>query len=224
MRGCNNMCSFCIVPFTRGRERSRPVSSIEDEVKYLREEGIREVTLLGQNVNSYRDKEAQSQWSDKHVNSEGFSETFKLRDGSGVRFAELMDRVSDAAPEIRFRFTSPHPKDFPDALLHVIANKANVCKQIHMPAQSGNTDMLFRMRRNHSRESYLDLVSHIREIIPGVALSSDFICGFCDETDQEFEDTMTLINEVKYDMGFLFAYSMREKTHAHRRMQDNVPE
>ena len=117
MRGCNNMCSFCIVPFTRGRERSRPVHSIEDEVKYLRDEGIKEVTLLGQNVNSYRDKDAESVWSDKHVNSQGFSETFKLRDGAGVRFAELMDRVSDAAPEIRFRFTSPHPKDFPDALL-----------------------------------------------------------------------------------------------------------
>jgi tRNA A37 methylthiotransferase MiaB len=124
------MCSFCIVPFTRGRERSRPVLSIEDEVKYLRDEGIREVTLLGQNVNSYRDKEAESLWGDvtKHVNSEGFAETFKLRDGQGVRFAELMDRVSDAAPEMRFRFTSPHPKDFPDALLQVIANKANVCK------------------------------------------------------------------------------------------------
>ena len=130
MRGCNNMCSFCIVPFTRGRERSRPVRSIEDEVKYLRDEGIREVTLLGQNVNSYRDKEAESIWGDvtKHVNSDGFAETFKLRDGQGVRFAELMDRVSDAAPEMRFRFTSPHPKDFPDALLQVIANKANVCK------------------------------------------------------------------------------------------------
>ena len=129
MRGCNNMCSFCIVPFTRGRERSRPTRSIEDEVKYLRDEGIREVTLLGQNVNSYRDKEAESIWGDvtKHVNSDGFAETFKLRDGQGVRFAELMDRVSDAAPEMRFRFTSPHPKDFPDALLQVIANKANVC-------------------------------------------------------------------------------------------------
>lgn len=134
MRGCNNMCSFCIVPFTRGRERSRPVVSIEDEVRYLRDEGIREVTLLGQNVNSYHDQEMATGWSDttniggKHVNSSGFQEMFKLRDGSGVRFAELMDRVSDIAPEMRFRFTSPHPKDFPDPLLHVIANKANVCK------------------------------------------------------------------------------------------------
>lgn len=121
---------------------------------------------------------------------------FKLRDGSGVRFAELMDRVSDIAPEIRFRFTSPHPKDFPDPLLHVIANKANVCKQIHLPAQSGNTEMLYRMRRNHSRESYLELVDHIRETIPGVALSSDFICGFCDESPSDFEDTATLLDIV----------------------------
>ena len=226
MRGCNNMCSFCIVPFTRGRERSRPVSSIEDEIKYLRDEGIREVTLLGQNVNSYHDKQMQTRWSTDglHVNSSGFNEMYKLRDGNGVRFAELMDRVSDIAPEVRFRFTSPHPKDFPDDLLHVIANKANVCKQIHLPAQSGNTEMLFRMRRNHTRESYIELVHHIRDLIPGVALSSDFICGFCDETEAEFEDTISLLEEVKYDMAFLFAYSMRERTHAHRRMQDNVDE
>lgn len=160
----------------------------------------------------------------KHENSTGFAETFKLRDGGGIRFAELMDRVSDAAPEIRFRYTSPHPKDFPDPLLHVMASKANVCKQIHLPAQSGNTDMLFRMRRNHSRESYLELVDHIKSIIPGVAFSSDFICGFCDESAEEFEDTITLLEKVQYDLAFLFAYSMREKTHAHRRMRDNVPD
>ena len=140
MRGCNNMCSFCIVPFTRGRERSRPVGSIEDEVLYLQEQGIKEVTLLGQNVNSYHDKLTPTQWSQhafiggKHANSSGFQETFKLRDGSGVRFAELMDRVAESAPQIRFRFTAPHPKDFPDPLLHVIAERPNVCKQIHLPA------------------------------------------------------------------------------------------
>ena len=224
------MCSYCIVPFTRGRERSRPVLSIEDEVKYLREEGIKEITLLGQNVNSYHDTTLQTGWEDspfikgKHINSAGFTEMFKLRDGDGIRFAELLDRVSDIAPEIRFRFTSPHPKDFPDPLLHVIAEKENVCKQIHLPAQSGNTEMLFRMRRNHTRESYLELVDHIRTTIPGVALSSDFICGFCGETDEQFEDTMTLIEKVRYDMAFFFAYSMRERTHAHRRMVDDVPE
>lgn len=149
---------------------------------------------------------------------------FKLRDGNGMRFAELMDRVSDIAPEVRFRFTSPHPKDFPDALLNIIASKPNVCKQIHIPAQSGSTSMLTRMRRNHTREAYLDLISHIRTAIPDVALSSDFICGFCDETEEEFQETLSLLEKVQYDMAFLFAYSMREKTHAHRRMQDNVPE
>ncbi|CDW86023.1 rna modification family [Stylonychia lemnae] len=228
MRGCNNMCSFCIVPFTRGRERSRPVISIEDEVKLLRDQGIKEITLLGQNVNSYHDLTSQARMEQyqqgRHINSEGFNEMFKLRDGSGIRFAELMDRVSDIAPEVRFRFTSPHPKEFPDPLLEVIGSKANVCKQLHLPAQSGNTNMLMRMRRNYSREAYLDLIYHAREKIPGVALSSDFICGFCDETEQEFEDTLTLLDQVKFDMGFLFAYSMREKTHAHRAMKDNVPE
>ena len=158
------------------------------------------------------------------MNSEGFSEIFKLRNGGGARFADLLDQVSDAAPEVRFRFTSPHPKDFPDTLLDVIANKANVCKQIHIPAQSGNTDMLFRMRRNHTREAYLNLITHIRDKVSGVALSSDFMCGFCDETDSEFADTLSMIETVRYDLAFLFAYSMREKTHAHRRMQDNVPE
>jgi len=141
-----------------------------------------------------------------------------------MRFAELMDRVSALAPEVRFRFTSPHPKDFPDALLNIIASRPNVCKQIHIPAQSGSTTMLQRMRRNHTREAYLELIRHIRETVPGVALSSDFICGFCDETEEEFADTISLIEEVKYDMAYLFAYSMREKTHAHRRMKDNVPE
>jgi tRNA A37 methylthiotransferase MiaB len=141
-----------------------------------------------------------------------------------MRFADLLDEVSDAAPEIRFRFTSPHPKDFPDSLLNVIADKANVCKQIHIPAQSGNTEMLFRMRRNHSRDAYLNLIDRIKTKIPGVALSSDFIAGFCDETEAEFADTLSLIETVRYDLAFLFAYSMREKTHAYRRMQDNVPE
>lgn len=228
MRGCNNMCSFCIVPFTRGRERSRPTASIEDEVKYLRDEGFREITLLGQNVNSYHDQTQESQINlfaeGKHINSDGFNEMYKLRDGNGVRFAELMDRVSLIAPEVRFRFTSPHPKDFPDPLLKLIAERPNLCKQIHIPAQSGATSMLTRMRRNHTREAYLELITRIRTIIPDVALSSDFICGFCDETEEEFQDTLSLLEEVKYDMAYLFAYSMREKTHAHRRMQDNVPQ
>lgn len=148
---------------------------------------------------------------------------YKLRSGSGARFADLLAMVSEAAPAIRFRFTSPHPKDFPNSLLDVIAERPNVCKQIHIPAQSGNTEMLFRMRRNHSRESYLSLIENIRAKVPSVALSSDFICGFCEETETEFEDTLSLIDIVGYDLAFLFAYSMRERTHAHRRMNDSVP-
>lgn len=148
---------------------------------------------------------------------------YKLR-GAGTRFADLLNEVAEVAPDVRFRFTSPHPKDFPDALLDVIAERPNVCKQIHIPAQSGSTAMLDRMRRNHTREAYLNLIERIRTKIPGVALSSDFIAGFCDETESEFADTLSMIETVKYDMAFLFAYSMREKTHAYRRMQDNVPE
>ena len=130
MRGCNNMCSFCIVPFTRGRERSRPAASVEDEVRLLRDQGVREITLLGQNVNSYHDHSEKGSLflSGKHLNSPGFSETYKLRDGDGVRFADLLHKVAELAPEVRFRFTSPHPKDFPDPLLEVIAAKPNVCK------------------------------------------------------------------------------------------------
>lgn len=149
---------------------------------------------------------------------------FKLRSQPGYRFADLLDAVATTAPEVRIRFTSPHPKDFPTPVLQAINSHRNVCKQLHMPAQSGNTQVLQRMRRNYSREAYLDLVAQVRETIPGVALSSDFIAGFCGETEEEFQDTLSLIDEVKYDFGFMFAYSMREKTHAHRSMTDDVPE
>jgi tRNA A37 methylthiotransferase MiaB len=165
-----------VVPFTRGRERSRPISSILEEVALLRDQGYKDITLLGQNVNSYHDKT--SEMKSDHQNSSGFNEMFKNRTGDGARFADLLAEVASIAPEVRFRFTSPHPKDFPDPLLDVIGQIPNICRQIHLPAQSGNTDMLMRMRRNHTREAYLELVGRIRERIPGVALSSDFIAGF----------------------------------------------
>lgn len=149
---------------------------------------------------------------------------YKLRDDEGAKFADLLNEVAHVAPEVRFRFTSPHPKNFPLSLLEVINNNPNICKSIHLPAQSGSTTVLDRMRRNYSREAYLELVDTIRSVIPDVSLSTDMICGFCDETDEEFDDTLTLIEKVKYDFGFLFAYSMRERTHAHRKMEDNVPE
>lgn len=198
MRGCDNMCAFCVVPFTRGRERSRPLSSILREIDELSQQGYKEITLLGQNVNSY-------QYED-------------------IDFTRLMDEASRVNPEIRFRFSSPHPKDFPEPLLHLIAKRPNLCNYIHIPAQSGSTTMLERMRRPYTREQYFDLVNKMRSIIPGVSLSTDIITGFCDETEEEHRDTMTLMEKVEYDLAYMFAYSERERTLAHRKYEDNVPD
>lgn len=198
MRGCDNMCSFCVVPFTRGRERSRPIDSILKEIQQLSDEGYKEVTLLGQNVNSYKDGE--------------------------TTFTALMDAASLINPEIRFRFSSPHPKDFPDDLLHLIAERPNLCSYIHIPAQAGSDSMLERMRRPYTREQYLALTQKMREIIPEVSLSTDIIAGFCGETDEEHEGTMTLMKEVGYDLAYMFAYSERERTLAYRKFEDNVPQ
>jgi len=198
MRGCDNMCAFCVVPFTRGRERSRSMSSILDELEQLSEQGYREVTLLGQNVNSYMDGDND--------------------------FTRLMYEAGRIDPEMRIRFSSPHPKDFPKELLHVIAEQPNLCNYIHIPAQSGNNDVLERMRRPYTREEYLDLVRQMREIIPGVTLSTDIITGFCDETEEEHRDTVSLMTEVKYDLAYMFAYSERGRTLAQRKYEDNVPE
>lgn len=209
MRGCDNMCTYCIVPFTRGKERSRPVDSIEKEVKTLVERGIKEVTLLGQNVNSFRDLSKETEETEAAQLVPGFKTVYKQKVG-GLRFAELLERVANISPELRIRFTSPHPKDFPNSVLEVIKKYPNICKQLHVPAQSGSSSVLERMRRGYTRESYLQLVRHVREVLPGVSLSSDFICGFCGETDEEFDETLSLIDEVKYQVGYLFPYSMRE--------------
>lgn len=182
---------------------------------------MKEITLLGQNVNSYRDDSVEvftlPQLSD------GFRTVYKPRSG-GLRFTHLIEAVSKAVPELRIRFTSPHPKDFPDELLHLMRDAPNICKQIHLPAQSGSTRILDLMRRGYSREAYLKLVDRIRLIMPDVALSSDFIVGFCGENDADFQDTLSLVKEVDFDMAYMFAYSMREKTMAHRRYKDDVPE
>lgn len=226
MRGCNNMCSFCIVPFTRGRERSRPVESIVREVEELSKEGVKEVTLLGQNVNSYNDTSVLEKDVEPGKNwklSEGFSSTCKVKQ-MGLRFADLLDRLSTEFSEMRFRYTSPHPKDFPDELLYLMRDRHNICKYIHLPAQTGSSTVLERMRRGYTREAYLDLVQKIREIVPQMGISSDFICGFCGETEEEHEDTLSLVRAVGYDMAYMFAYSMREKTHANRNYDDDVPE
>ncbi len=198
MRGCDNMCSFCVVPFTRGRERSRPIESILDEIKQVHEQGYKEITLLGQNVNSFND--------------------------NGKRFAELMYQASLIDPEMRVRFSTSHPKDFPDELLHVINEQSNICKYIHIPAQSGNNEILERMRRPYTREEYLSLIEKMRMIIPGVSLSTDIITGFCGETEEQHQDTLSLMKEVQYDLAYMFAYSERERTLANRKYADDVPD
>uniref|UniRef100_H2UPG8 Mitochondrial tRNA methylthiotransferase CDK5RAP1 n=1 Tax=Takifugu rubripes TaxID=31033 RepID=H2UPG8_TAKRU len=223
MRGCDNMCTYCIVPFTRGRERSRPVGSVLEEVRMLSDQGVKEVTLLGQNVNSYRDT-SQQQFCGTELTqlSRGFKTIYRTKLG-GLRFSDLLDHVSRIDPDMRIRFTSPHPKDFPDEVLQLIAERKNICKQIHLPAQSGSSEILKAMRRGYTRETYLDLVKNIRTIIPEVSLSSDFISGFCGETEEDHQQTLSLIREVGYNVGFLFAYSMRKKTQAFHRLQDDVP-
>lgn len=222
MRGCDNMCSYCIVPFTRGKERSRPLESVVAECRQLGDEqAVKEITLLGQNVNSYRDVSVDEGREVVGTLASGFRTVYKPKKG-GARFAQLLDAVAEALPQTRIRFTSPHPKDFPDEVLHVMRRHANVCKHIHMPAQSGSSTVLERMRRGYSREAYLELVERVRELLPGVTLSSDFICGFCGETEAEFEETVSLMEEVRYQVAFMFAYSMREKTTAHRRYEDDV--
>uniref|UniRef100_A0A1D1XUW8 CDK5RAP1-like protein n=1 Tax=Anthurium amnicola TaxID=1678845 RepID=A0A1D1XUW8_9ARAE len=214
-----------MLTLVQGRERSRPVESIVREVGELWKEGVKEIMLLGQNVNSYndaseiKDVEPGGSWQ----LSEGFKSMCKVKT-MGLRFSDLLDRLSAEFPDMRFRFTSPHPKDFPDDLLFLMRDRYNICKNIHLPAQSGSTSVLERMRRGYSRESYLNLVEKIRSIIPDVGLSSDFICGFCGETEEDHTDTLSLIRAVGYDMAYMFAYSMREKTHAHRNYVDDVPD
>jgi tRNA-N(6)-(isopentenyl)adenosine-37 thiotransferase enzyme MiaB len=229
MRGCNNMCSYCVVPFTRGRERSRQLTSIVEEVNRLyTENNIKEVVLLGQNVNSYHDRSQEALAINPEAryetSNDGFTNLFRLRGGGGFYFADLVAATSDISPELRVRFTSPHPKDYPKELLQLMAERHNVCKQLHMPAQSGSTEVLKRMRRGYTREAYMELIDTVRSTIPDVSLSSDFISGFCGETDEEHRDTISLMKSIQFDQAFMFAYSMREKTHAHRQMVDDVPQ
>jgi MiaB/RimO family radical SAM methylthiotransferase len=229
MRGCNNMCSYCVVPFTRGRERSRPMDSILGEIQQLvQEQDVKEIVLLGQNVNSYHDRSdaaVQRQPASEYTTSnDGFTNMYRLRGGAGHYFADLVAAVSDISPEVRVRFTSPHPKDYPLELLQLMAERPNVCNQLHMPAQSGSSSCLERMRRGYTREAYLELIDDVRATIPDVAISSDFIAGFCGETEDEHRDTISLMEQIQFDQAYMFAYSMRGKTHAHRKLQDDVME
>jgi len=209
MRGCNNFCHYCIVPYTRGRERSRDVESILREVRDLRDRGFKEVTLLGQNVNSYI----------------GQLDNGQLDNGQcTIRFPELLKRVAEAVPEMRVRFTTSHPKDMSDETLRVIAEMPNVCKHIHLPVQSGSDAVLQRMNRKYTRAWYLDRVAAIRRIIPDCGLTTDIFVGYCGETEEDHQLSLSLMREVGYDSAFMFKYSERPGTYASKHLPDDVPE
>jgi len=205
MRGCNNMCAYCVVPYTRGAERSRDPYSIIREAQDIFNHGYRDVTLLGQNVDSYL-------WTEES------SEEKKMT------FARLLAKVAEISPLLRVRFSTNHPKDLSDDLLHVMSQYDNICKHIHLPVQSGSSSMLQRMNRKYTREWYLDRVKKIKEILPGCCLSTDIIAGFCGETPEEHNETLTLMNEVGFDFAYMFKYSERPNTRAARHFKDDVPE
>ena len=206
MRGCNNFCHYCIVPYTRGRERSRDAESILREVRDLSERGFKEVTLLGQNVNSY-----------------GLSSSGKREEGA-VSFAELLRMVAREVPHMRVRFTTSNPEDMKEDILHAIADEPNICNHIHFPAQSGSDKILKLMNRKYTRRQYLDTVSAIRRIIPGCGLTTDIFVGYHDETEEDHEETLSLVREVGFDSAFMFKYSERPGTYAAKHLPDNVPE
>jgi len=208
MRGCNNFCHYCIVPYTRGRERSRDIESILREVRDLRDRGFKEVTLLGQNVNSYNIEHLPTE-SQRTVN---------------VQFPQLLRAVAEEAPQMRIRFTTSHPKDMSDETLHVIADMPNVCRHIHLPVQSGSNRILKLMNRKYTREWYLDRVAAIRRIIPDCGLSTDIFVGYHDETEEDHQLSLSLMREVGYDSAFMFKYSERPGTYASKHLPDNVPE
>ena len=215
MRGCNNFCHYCIVPYTRGRERSRDVESILREVRDLRDRGFKEVTLLGQNVNSYRalGHSPLAVGEEPNANSQ-----------TQIAFPELLRRVAEAAPEMRIRFTTSHPKDMSDETLKVIAEMPNVCKHIHLPVQSGSNRILQLMNRKYTREWYLDRVAAIRRIVPDCGISTDIFVGYCSETEEDHQLSLSLMREVGYDSAFMFKYSERPGTYASKHLPDDVPE
>ncbi|VDN50983.1 unnamed protein product [Dracunculus medinensis] len=225
MRGCDNMCTYCIVPFTRGRERSRPMNSIISEIRRLSDEGVKEVVLLGQNVNSYNDcSEMNFPLSGQFVeNSPGFKTVYKAKK-SGLNFTTLLEKISTVNQEMRIRFISPHPKDFPLEVISLIKERPNICKQFRLPAQSGSNVVLQAMGRKYTKEAYLSLVERIKNAIPEVSLSSDFITGFCGETEKAHEETLDLIKRVQYSFCYVYPFSMRSKTKAKYHLVDDIPE
>lgn len=213
-RGCDNMCSFCVVPFTRGRERSRDPESIIKEAKEAFAAGYREVTLLGQNVDSYI-------WSGGGLKKDILTPEQKA---NSVNFAKLLEMVAQIHPDLRVRFSTSHPKDLTDDVIYTIANYENICNYIHLPVQSGNSRILEMMNRGYNREWYLERIAAIKRIIPDCGISMDIITGFCSETEDEHKDTLTLMEEVKYDFAYMFMYSERPKTLAERKYKDDVPD
>jgi tRNA-2-methylthio-N6-dimethylallyladenosine synthase len=210
-RGCDNMCSFCVVPFTRGRERSRDPLTIIQECKDLFDRGYREVTLLGQNVDSYRwNLTSKGEIKDETINT--------------TNFAQLMEMVALVDPELRVRFSTSHPKDMTDDVLEMMAKYENICSSIHLPVQSGNTEVLGRMNRGYSREWYIERIEAIRRIVDDCTITTDLIIGFCGETDEEHQETLTLMDYAKFDFAYMYKYSERPKTLAERKFSDDIPE
>ena len=223
MRGCNNFCHYCIVPFTRGRERSRDVESILREVRDLRDRGFKEVTLLGQNVNSY-EWEPTPDPSQREGSLEASANPPSLWEGSGVGFSLLLRLVAREVPEMRVRFTTSNPEDMTEDILHAIAEEPNLCRHIHFPAQSGSNRILKLMNRKYTREDYLQKIEAIRRIIPGCGITTDVFVGYHDETEEDFQQTLSLVREVGFDSAFMFKYSERPGTFAARHLPDNIPE
>ncbi len=214
-RGCDNMCTFCVVPFTRGRERSRDPQSIIEEIRSMDEKNFKEITLLGQNVDSYL-------WYGGGLKKD-FKKASEMAKATAVDFAQLLDMCATEFPQMRFRFSTSNPQDMTLDVIHVMAKHKNICKYIHLPVQSGSNKMLKAMNRQHTREEYMELVNNIYKIIPEMALSQDMIAGFCGETEEDHQDTLDLMEHVKYSFGFMFAYSERPGTLAAKKMEDDVP-
>jgi len=215
-RGCDNMCTFCVVPFTRGRERSREPKSIMEEIKDLHERGFKEITLLGQNVDSYL-------WYGGGLKKD-YDKATEMQKATAVDFAQLLDMCATTYPKMRFRFSTSNPQDMHEEVIHIMAKHHNICNYIHLPVQSGSTRILHEMNRQHTREEYMALVDTIYRIIPDISLSQDMITGFPTETEEDHQDTLSLMEYVNYDFGYMFAYSERPGTMAARKMEDDVPE
>ncbi|MET7030489.1 tRNA (N6-isopentenyl adenosine(37)-C2)-methylthiotransferase MiaB [Sediminicola luteus] len=215
-RGCDNMCTFCVVPFTRGRERSRDPQSILEEVNDLCSKGFKEVTLLGQNVDSYL-------WYGGGLKKD-FENASEMQKATAVNFSNLLDMVANAQPKLRIRFSTSNPQDMTLDVIHVMAKHRNICNYIHLPVQSGSNRILKAMNRLHTREEYFELIDNIRQIIPECSISQDMIAGFPSETEEDHQDTLSLLEKVKYDFGYMYAYSERPGTLAERKMEDDVPE